>query len=270
MERNEEEKVSVETGPAAGAAPFPERRLSVAVLLLQPACNMACSFCVTEEGFDVIRFDQALALLDQLTARGVRNIVLGGGEPLVWPGDVLRLAGEAAARGMCVQVGTNGIRLPQGFEELDCVDRWVLPLESVDPRIHDEMRYRPVGHHALILRRLDALARAGKSVTLSTVLTAVNVAGAGELAHFLEDYHAHTENVHAWHLYRFLPLGRGGASNADSLTIPRSEYLAACERVSEHDLPFRMFRRADMYRSRTVEFFWSEGGVLRSGTEAWG
>jgi MoaA/NifB/PqqE/SkfB family radical SAM enzyme len=237
--------------------------------MLQPACNMACSFCVTEDGFDAIRFDQALDLLEELTARGVRSIVLGGGEPLVWPGDLLRLAGEAKSRGFCVQVGTNAIRLPHGFEELDCIDRWVLPLESADPEVHGRMRYRPAGHHALILRRLEALRRVGKSVTLSTVVTAVNAAGVEDLARFLEEYHAHAGNIHAWHLYRFLPLGRGGASNADSLAIPEREYLAACERVTERGLGFRVFRRADMYHSRTVEFFWSEGGVLRSGSEAW-
>jgi MoaA/NifB/PqqE/SkfB family radical SAM enzyme len=230
---------------------------------------MSCTFCVTEEGFDAMELERAVDLLDELVAQGVRSVVLGGGEPLVWPGDVLRLAAQASARGLTVQVGTNGVRLPHGFEGLDCVDRWVLPLESVEPRVHEEMRYRPPGHHGVILRRLDALGRAGRSVTLSTVLTRVNVAGVIDLARFLDDYHARFRNVHAWHLYRFLPLGRGGGVHAGSLTIPRSEYLAACARVCERDLPFSVFRRTNMYRSQTVEFFWSEGGVVRSGREAW-
>ena len=80
---------------------------------------MRCTFCVTEEDFDALRFDEAVALLDRLCERNVRTVVFGGGEPFTWPGDVLRLATEAKARGMTVQIGTNGVALPEGFAEID-------------------------------------------------------------------------------------------------------------------------------------------------------
>jgi MoaA/NifB/PqqE/SkfB family radical SAM enzyme len=242
-------------------------RVSVAVVLLQPECNMTCTFCVTEDGYDSIRFEEALALLDGLRGRGVRSVVFGGGEPFTWPGNVLRLAAEAKARGMTVQVGTNGVALPGGFAELDCIDRWVLPLESTDPAVHQALRLHGRGHHALVLDRLRALQRARKPVTISTVLTAVNVDGILDLARFLDDYHAVSGNVHAWHLYRFLPLGREGARHRAELDIAAETYAAACASVKELGLPFRVFRRSDMYRSSSVEFFWSEKGRMRSGGE---
>ncbi len=247
---------------------LPARRFSVAVVFLQPDCNMRCTFCVTEDDFDPLSFEDALALLDGLAGRGVRTVVLGGGEPLAWPGDALRLAAEAKARGLTVQVGTNGVALPHGFAELDCVDRWVLPLESTDPAVHQELRRHGRGHHALVLSRLRELQRARKPVTLSTVLTAPNLSGIADLARHLDAYHAVSQNVHAWHLYRFLPLGRGGARHRAELDITAEDYAAACARVTELGLPFRVFRRSDMYRSKTVEFFWSENGEVRSGSEA--
>ncbi|MBI5362135.1 MAG: radical SAM protein [Planctomycetes bacterium] len=247
----------------APAAPPP----SVAVVLLQPQCNMTCTFCVTEDGFDPMPFDEAVALLDHLVRAGTSSVVLGGGEPFHWPGDVVRLARAARERGLAVQVGTNGVDLPAGFAELDCFDRWVLPLESVDPGPHQAMRRFEHRHHAVILERLAELQRARRSVTLSTVLTKVNVGSVQDVAHFLRDYHAVVENVHAWHLYQFLPLGRGGAKHGTELAIPEADYRAAVAAVKQLTLPFRVFQRTDMYRSKTVEFYWRAQGRFVAGGE---
>lgn len=240
---------------------------SVAVVLLQPQCNMTCTFCVTEDGFDTLSFDEALALLDHLAATGTSSVVLGGGEPFHWPGDVVRLARAARERGLAVQVGTNGVDLPAGFAELDCFDRWVLPLESADPGPHQDMRRFEQRHHALILERLAALQRARRSVTLSTVLTKVNVAGVEDVGRFLCDYHAVAQNVHAWHLYQFLPLGRGGARHQAELAIPEADYRAAVAAAKRLALPFRVFQRTNMYRSKSVQFYWRAEGRLVAGGE---
>ena len=248
--------------------PSPQRPVSVAVVFLQPECNMSCSFCVTDDDFDVLDFQSGVELLQHLREGGTRTVTFGGGEPFAWPGDVVALARRAKVLGLHVQIGTNGIALPRGFAELECVDRYVLPLESTETAVHDELRRHGRGHHRVILRRLEELRRARKSVTVSTVLTRVNTGGVGELAEWLRRYHSDAENVHAWHLYQFLPLGRGGASNASGLSIPEGEYRAACHAAKALDLPFRVFRRTNMYRSSTVEFFWSKDGKIESGSEA--
>lgn len=237
-------------------------------MFLQPQCNMTCTFCVTEDDFEPMAFDAAVALLDHLVERGVRTVVLGGGEPFAWAGGVVALAREAKARGLLVQVGTNGVALPAGYASLECIDRWVLPLESVDPRVHEAMRLHGRGHHGVVVERLRELQRAARSVTVSTVLTAVNVHGLSDLARHLADYHAVGHNVHAWHLYQFLPLGRGGRRHRDELSLPPDVYQAACAEVQQLELPFRVFRRSDMYRSRTVEFYWSHRGRVVAGSEA--
>jgi len=246
---------------------YPTRPISVAVVMLQAECNMTCSFCVTEDALQPFGFDDALALLDGLRERGVGSVVFGGGEPFAWGGDVIALAIEAKARGLTVQIGTNGVAVPEGFAELDCVDRWVLPLVSADSASHDAMRHHRQGHHRLLLKRLEALSRAARPVTVSTVLTAVNLAGLPELGRYLGDYHAVSGNVHAWHLYRFLPLGRGGSRHRAELSISSEQYACAFRQLTTLELPFKVFRRSDMYRSQTVEFFWVEKGQIRSGSE---
>lgn len=248
---------------------LPQRPVSVAVLFLQPRCNMTCSFCVTEDDFDAFEPAAARELLARLAQRGVETVTFGGGEPFAWPGGVMALAREAKRLGLRVQVGTNGVALPRGFERATEIDRWVLPLESTDPAVHDGLRrHGSGGHHALVLRRLEALGRAGRSATVSTVVTRPNAAGLGDLARWLGEHHARHGHLHAWHLYRFLPLGRGGRAHAAELEIPLDEYERRCDEVRELDLPFRLFRRRDMYRSRVVEFFWMKDGRVTWGSES--
>lgn len=241
----------------------------IAVVFLQPECNMYCRFCVTQDDFEVMPAPVAAGLMERLRDRGVRTVVLGGGEPFAWRGDVLRLATRAKELGLCVQVGTNGIALPPGFAELACIDRYVLPLESVDAGVHDDLRRFGGQHHRIVLERLRELQRAGKSVTVSTVVTRANRMGLPALAHFLEGYQSVSGNLHAWHLYQLLPQGRGGAKHGPALQVSVEDYQAACAEVQAMNLPFTVYRRVDMYRSRTVEFFWYQDRRVVAGSEAW-
>ena len=234
----------------------------IAVVFLQPHCNMRCQFCVTEDGFDVMTFAQAVELLTSLQRSGVRTVTLGGGEPFTWPGDVCKLAQHGKELGLFVQVGTNGVNLPTGFAELLEIDRYVLPLESVDPAVHDALRQHRHGHHQVILERLRELGSHAKSVTISTVLTARNCAGLDALAENLRGYQERCHNVHAWHLYRLLERGRGGSVHGTALRISAEDYANHCARAQARGLPFKFYRRQDLYRSRSVGFHWSEGGSI--------
>ncbi len=227
---------------------------AVVVVMLHPGCRMACRFCATDH-FRELSFGEALEAV--LTARdaGARSVVLGGGEPFEWRHDVVRLAARAKSAGLLVQVGTNGIPLPEGFARLPGIDRYVLPLESVDPAVHDGLRIWRASHHELMLDRLEELRAAGKPVTVSTVVTRQTAPGLPDLARFLAGYRASGGALHAWHLYRFLPVGRGGRPNAAALDLDAGEFRRACDAAKAMCPGFPVYRRDDMFRSRTVDFY---------------
>lgn len=226
----------------------------IAVVMLHDGCDMFCRFCVTA-GRWCLEWAETERLLVRLHRERVSHVVFGGGEPFAWPHGVREIARVARAMGFHVQVGTNGVSLPEGFARFQEVDRYVLPLEAADAATHDRLRRHAPSHHALVLDRLARLREAGKSVTVSTVVTSETAAGLGRLAAFLEAYAAGGGALHAWHLYRFLPVGRGGARAADRLAISEEAYRQACDALRGHAWPFRIFRRPDMYRSRTVTFY---------------
>jgi hypothetical protein len=70
--------------------------------------------------------------------------------------------------------------------------------------------------------------------------------------------------IHAWHLYRFLPFGRGGAKNQKSLLLDDEVYERIVSQTKARNLPFKVFKRKDMLLSQTVEFFWVENNQLLS------
>lgn len=240
---------------------------NIAVIFLHPACNMTCTFCITEDNFDLMTPVQALDLLNMLKKENFKSIVFGGGEPFEWPGDLLSLAQDAKRLGFFVQVGTNAVALPTDFQNIKSIDRYVLPLESSLGAVHNKMRVFKQKHHQLVLDALRLLQAARKSVTLSTIITSVNKDGIRTLALFLKELDRPLPFIHAWHLYKFIPQGRGGSVNAADLMVPDLEYKKIIDEVKAMGLPFKVYQREDMYHSYTVDFFWYEHGRLRRGSK---
>jgi MoaA/NifB/PqqE/SkfB family radical SAM enzyme len=237
---------------------------------------MRCRFCISDARLTSMDSPQYLAALETLRARGFDQIVVGGGEPCEWPGDWRHAVREAKARGFHVQLGTNGVLLPDGFERTPAVDRFVLPMDAARGALHNDLRRSaPVGagtcpdHYSLILRRLDTLRRAGREVTVSTVVNAANLAETAAIGKWLSHYAAQGGRVHAWHLYRFIPAGRGGANHAAMLDISDEAYEAAVHTARRAAGDLRVFKRPDMRHSLTVDFFWQEGAHLKVGSEVW-
>lgn len=238
--------------------------VSIAVVMLEPRCNMQCLFCITENTIQSVSYAKALELLEWLQERNFKSVVLGGGEPFLWKGNVIRLAHAAKEMGWEVQVGTNGTLLPEGFEQVEFIDRYVLPLDAATAADNDNLRLYYRSHHALILGRLQKLKSAGKEVTLSTIVTAQNILGLKSLADFFRDYVESGGLIHAWHLYQFLPEGRGGKPNQSTFTVSEADYNQACAEMKKENLPFKIFKRRDMYHSTSVDFFWRTKGIWQS------
>ncbi|MDO8519163.1 MAG: hypothetical protein Q7T11_03250, partial [Deltaproteobacteria bacterium] len=136
------------------------------------------------------------------------------------------------------------------------IDRYVLPLDSSDKTENDFLRAHSRSHFDVIQNRLETLKSAGKTVTLSTTITAANAFSLPGIARFLKGYVRSGGKVHAWHLYRFIPEGRGGRVNASRLGLSEFTYTQACKAATSLFLPFPVYRRKNMYRSSSVDFFW--------------
>lgn len=240
----------------------------VAAFFLLPACDIRCTFCISHNSFDSASEEKARALMGVLAESSIDSVVLGGGEPTLWPGDVNALAGHAQSLDLVTQLNTHGGGLLENLERYSNIDRFILPIESHRPAVHDNLRRGWSGHHAMILELVEALLREQRTISFATVITAENHGDVLGMASWMSELQARGARIHAWHLYNFLPEGRGGAGKlAANLACSRAEFLRACTEAKGADLGFPVYRRDNMLESSTVEFLWFEQGTLCMGGE---
>lgn len=246
---------------------FRQPAKTIATVFLLPDCDLSCRFCASDLGFDCMEETQALRFIEELASAGYKSLVLGGGEPLLWPGDLFRVAARASQLGMIVQLNTNGVAWPDGLEKQNGIHRVILPLDGATPASHDWLRAPRGGHRALVEERLNRLTASGKEVTVGTVVCKTNQEELSALYKELKTRCAKGLRLHAWHLYRFRPVGRGGArpNRGPEFGLGMEEFRNMCAPIQSLEHPFQIFRRPDMTRSREVEFFWFQKGVLKTG-----
>ncbi|MBI2566540.1 MAG: radical SAM protein [Candidatus Schekmanbacteria bacterium] len=244
----------------------------IASIFLVPSCDMVCPFCAADTDLDTMAAAQARLLLRELRQRNIRNVVFGGGEPYLWPHNLHELCEFAQDLGHFVQVCTNGGTLPSDFAESRAVDRFVLPLEAMNPELHDRLRIWPRGggrHHAAILTRLRQLTEAEKPFTISTVVTRSNIQEVEAIGRFLLCLAQSGARLHAWHLYRFIAVGRAGSRNAGAHAITSEEFSNACRLARASAPRVAIYGRMNMRRPSSVEYFWLQRGTLQIGSIAY-
>lgn len=252
----------------AQALPCPPA--DIAVVMLTPACDMACPYCGAEAEFRPLGVAEAAAFLPLLRAQGFRSVVLGGGEPFCWSGDLRALAAQAQACGLGVQVGSNLRRLPAAAPQWPEVDRWVLPLESCEAAVHDALRPGVPSHHGVVMAALDAFQAASAAVTVSSVARLGAEAELHALAAWLERRAAGGLKLHAWHLYRFQAMGRGGSRTAARFAQNDAQWASLSQGLKSAYPGLPILLRPDVLHSKQVAFFWGYAeGIWRQGPGLW-
>lgn len=137
-------------------------------------CNLACPHCDQRAIRDAAELDtgQALALVDQMAAAGVRVVSITGGEPLLRP-DIGAIVQRILGHGMACKLNSNGVRLDAHRGELEGLDLLQVSLDG--PRdIHDAVR--GVGAYEAAVRAVATAKATGIPTHLVCVLNRLNCA----------------------------------------------------------------------------------------------
>lgn len=155
------------------------RNESIAIIQFQYnyTCNFRCQHCSVKhfqgkkEGRS-FTLDDVRELSRQADELGLANIVITGGEPLVFK-DFDQLVEAIDPQKFYITSDTNGWLLDhKKAKHLKSIglDKIQLSLDSLDAEEHDSFRHAP-GSHARALRAIDAAQDAGLNIILSTVVT---------------------------------------------------------------------------------------------------
>lgn len=141
-------------------------------------CNLSCRFCQWPDAPKTeLDAAGALGLLDDMAQSGVRLLAFTGGEPLL-RNDLPQLVNEAKKRGLIVGINTNGILLPEKFEELKNADYFQLSLDGPQ-ELNDYLR--GPGAYEATMKALDIIKAGNKSVKINTTITKGLGDGLGEV-----------------------------------------------------------------------------------------
>lgn len=150
-------------------------------------CNLECRMC--QRWRDARREEMGLseyrALAAELAALGTHQVSIAGGEPLVRP-DVFRVIEAFAARGLSVNLCTNGLLLQRYKSEVaDSGARCLtVSLDGASPECHDRLRGRPGAYAAVEKGIEDFLSVRGKDAPILRVRMTVSGVNANEVGAF--------------------------------------------------------------------------------------
>jgi radical SAM protein with 4Fe4S-binding SPASM domain len=194
-----------------------EARPVFAVWELTLACDLACRHCGSRAGHarpDELSKDEAMDLVRQMHALGVKEIALIGGEVYLYEGwtDVVR---EIRRLGMQSTVVTGG----RGLTEERARTAAEAGVESVAVSVdgaestHDRLR-GVAGSYAAAVAALGRVKSAGMQVAVNTQVNRLNMR---ELPHVLDVLLA--AGAHGWQVQLTVPVGRA-ADEPDVILQP--------------------------------------------------
>lgn len=181
--------------------------LSWVNIAITNVCNFNCRWCYAKSSArnsDFIPLNIYKNILDILKKSGVRQVTLGGGEPLLHP-DFIAMAKMSADLGFITNVNTNAYFLDRKLIKIlsqNDISQIAIDIESTDEAEHDNVRGKQ-GSFKRAIYAIEELANINSNVVIQTVLTKNNINSVLDVFRLAKE-----KNVLKYRVLDLLPVGR--------------------------------------------------------------
>lgn len=147
-------------------------------------CNLRCRYCMPENGIEsighdeILRFDEILKIIKIAREKGIRNIKITGGEPLVRKGVVTLIRDIKSLSGIeSVTMTTNGVLLKEALPNLieAGLDGVNISLDTLNPERYELITGKPCLHQVR-----EAIAECAEHPELNARINVVPIRGINE------------------------------------------------------------------------------------------
>jgi MoaA/NifB/PqqE/SkfB family radical SAM enzyme len=229
-------------------------------------CNAKCSFCygpkIGSPSAD-LPADFWMKTFDSLKARGVKGIVICGGEPTLHK-DILAIIRHAKDIGLFVVLATNGVNRSTVLECAALVDWIALPLDAIPEKLLKTVR----GRICINIDQLESLVLEIKKINpkikikIGTVVTRVNLERIIEVGRNLLTRQIPVES---WEIYQYVSR-RKSLERAEILTVSEGKFNNEKARImrdlgnnSEFEI---VFESVEDLRKQTYLMVYSDGDLV--------
>ena len=192
-------------------------------------CNLNCPHCLAEAGSEGenLPIDLALSIIDESANIGVNDLILGGGEPLLYE-NFFKVCEYAIVRGLNLSFVTNGTLIPENISSLMKLQKFAkdhnrslrvgVSLDGHTPEIHGY--FRPKETFKDVIKAINTLQKANIEVYILCVLNKVNIRVIPEFLSFISKM-----DIRKVRLLPFMPIGRGKRYKEEMLTPEELYYI---------------------------------------------
>ena len=188
-------------------------------------CNLNCPHCLADADSrgKKIPYDKAISVIDEAERIGVKDLVLGGGEVLLYD-EFFNLCEYALIKGLNVTFSSNGLLIPK---EIDSISRLKkhnrmlrvgISLDGPTPKIHSY--FRPEDTFEAAIRAISLLQNEDINVHVLCVLNKKNIKIIPDFLEFLIKL-----NISDMRLLPLMPFGRGKLHREEMLSPAEFYYI---------------------------------------------
>lgn len=171
------------------------------ILDITSECNFKCSYCFNKNNGDYSKIQRLseenfLEILSILIKQGIKQITLGGGEPLLHP-NIVSFVDLITQAGITCHLISNGFCLDKqlamklknaGLSQIQ------MNIDSLDARVHDRMRGR-TGSFKKVINAFSNAIDAGLITVAQTVVTSENEKEVIEIFEFSRSIGIHRSRI---------------------------------------------------------------------------
>lgn len=224
-------------------------------------CVMVCRGCYNLFSPNQLTLDQIKLGVDKLVHWRVHDMIISGGDPIVWP-DLADLIDYIHASGLAVGIDTTGYTMTDELLErlAGKVSYLGLPLDGSTNPIQNGFRRGPkdmVDRLKENLARCDAL---GIPVKINTTFTAYNSEDLLAIGAIISQYRC----VKNWSVFQWWAL-RTTAEITQKMSVPDALFEARVEEAGRHYPQFNLRSRNVKDRELTHFFIRNNGQIVTFG-----